>query len=197
MKKLTIGLSVAALTLAGVAYAAPGQRGDADNNGTLSRAEAQTHANEMFAKMDANKDGKLDAADREARQSAMFDRIDTNKDGQISRQEFAAGRDGGRPGAEQAGQRPDGKHRMGDRGGRGWGGPGGPGGPRGDMMQMADTNKDNAISQSEFSAAALQHFDRADANKDGQVTKEERQAAFKEMRDQAPPRTAPAPTPGN
>lgn len=194
MKKLTIGLSVAALTMAGVAYAAPGQRGDTDNNGTLTRAEAQAHANERFAKMDANKDGKLDAADREARQTAMFDRIDTNKDGQISRQEFAAGRDRGSPSAEQAAKGPDGKHRMGHRGGKGWGGPGGPGGG---MMQLADTNKDNAISQAEFSAAALQHFDRADANKDGQVTKEERQAAFKAKRDQARPRAAPAPTPAN
>jgi Ca2+-binding EF-hand superfamily protein len=199
MKKLTIGLSVAALAIAGAAYAAPGQRGDADNNGTLTRAEAQAHATAMFTKMDANKDGKLDTADREARQNARFDRIDTNKDGQISRQEFAAGHDRGGPGAEQAGQRPDGKHRMGHRGGRGWGGPGG---PRGDMMQLADTNKDGAISQSEFAAASLQHFDRADANKDGQVTKEERQAAFKSMRDQAhsrtaPPTPAPAPAPAN
>lgn len=190
MKKLTIGLSVAALAIAGVAYAAPGQRGDADNNGTLTRAEAQAHANERFTKMDANKDGKLDAADREARQTAMFDRIDTNKDGQISRQEFAAGRDGARPSAEQTAGRTDGKHRMGHRGG--WGGPGGPRG--GGMMQLADANKDGAISQAEFSAASLQHFDRADANKDGQVTKEERQATFKAMRDQAHQRTAPAPT---
>ena len=190
MKKLTIGLSVAALAMAGVAYAAPGQRGDADNNGTLTRAEAQAHATTRFARMDANKDGKLDAADREARQTAMFDRIDTNKDGQISRQEFAAGRDGGRSGAE-AGQNADGKHRMGHRGG--WGGPGGPRG--GGMMQLADTNKDGAITQAEFSAAALQHFDSADANKDGQVTKEERQATFKAMRDQA--RQRPAATPAN
>jgi hypothetical protein len=197
MKKLTIGLSIAALTMAGVAYAAPSQRGDADNNGTLTRAEAQAHSNEMFTKMDVNKDGKLDTADREARRSAAFDRIDTNKDGQISRQEFAAERPGHGP--DQAGpdRDHDGKHRMGHRGGgKGWGGHGG---PRGDMMQQADTNKDGAISQSEFSAGALQHFDRTDANKDGKVTKEERQAAFKSMRDQARSRPAPPPpaTPAN
>jgi hypothetical protein len=195
MKKLTIGLSIAALALAGTAYAAPGHWGDADNNGTLTRAEAQTHANEMFTRLDANKDGKLDAADREARRNAAFDRIDTNKDGQISRQEFAAER------PDQAGrdQDHDGKHRMGHRGGgKGWGGPGGPGGPRGDMAQLADTNKDGAISQSEFSAAALQRFDSTDANKDGQVTKEERQTAFKSMRDQARSRSTPTPaTPAN
>jgi hypothetical protein len=204
MKKLTIGLSIAALTMAGVAYAAPGQRGDADNNGTLTRAEAQAHSNEMFTKMDVNKDGKLDTADREARQNARFDQIDTNKDGQISRQEFAAERPGrgtdqagsGQAGSGQAGRDHDGKHRMGHRGGgKGWGGHGG---PRGDMTQLADTNKDGAVSQSEFSAAALQHFDRTDTNKDGQVTKEERQTAFKSMRDQARSRTTPTPaTPAN
>jgi hypothetical protein len=52
------------------------------------------------------------------------------------------------------------------------------------MMHMADANKDNAVSQAEFTAAALQRFDRADANKDGQVTKEERQAARTAMHSQ-------------
>jgi hypothetical protein len=50
--------------------------------------------------------------------------------------------------------------------------------------RMADANKDGAVTQAEFTAAALQRFDRLDANKDGQVTKEERQAARKAMRDQ-------------
>jgi Ca2+-binding EF-hand superfamily protein len=187
MKKLTIGLSVVALAMAGTAFAAPGQGGqarwgDADKNGTLTRAEAQTHATEMFARMDANKDGKLDTADREARRTAMFDKIDTNKDGQVSREEFSAKR----PDGERRG---DGRHRMGHRGGgKGWGGHGG------GMMRMADANKDNAISQAEFTAAAQQRFDRTDANKDGQVTKEERQAARTAMREQrrAPAAAAPA-----
>ena len=49
---------------------------------------------------------------------------------------------------------------------------------------LADTNKDGAISQAEFTAGALQRFDRTDANHDGTVTKEERQAARKAMREE-------------
>ena len=184
MKKLTLGLSVAAFALAGAAYAAP----TATNNGTLTRAEAQAHATEMFAKMDANKDGKLDSADRQARQNARFDRIDTNKDGQISREEFSArhparAQDGTSSATAKPERKHDSKHRMGHHGRKGWSG-------HGRMMRAADTDKDGAISQAEFTASALQRFDSLDANKDGQVTKEERQAAFKAMRDKARSRTA-------
>ena len=49
---------------------------------------------------------------------------------------------------------------------------------------MADANKDGAVTQAQFTAAALQRFDRTDANKDGQVTREERQTARKAMRDE-------------
>jgi len=185
MKKLTIGLSMAALAIAGTAYAGPGRGGDGDTNRTLTRAEAQTHATEMFARMDANKDGKLDAADREARRTAMFDRIDSNKDGQISRAEFFANQ---RPERAEGGQRPegaDGKQR-GHRGGKGRGGNGH------HMMRSADANGDKAVTQAEFTASAMQRFENADANKDGQVTSEERQAARSAMRDQKRPGRAPA-----
>lgn len=197
MKKLTIGLSMAALALAGTAYAAtPARGGDANRDATVTRADAQTHATQMFARMDANKDGKLDAADHEARRNATFDRIDANKDGQISRAEFSANPRAGRPEGATAGQnaeRADGKQRFG-RGDTGRGGRG-HGGHRGGMMRGADANGDNAISQAEFTAAALQRFDTTDANKDGQVTKEERQAARTAMRAQKRTRTAPAAAP--
>lgn len=186
MKKLTIGLSVAALALAGTAYAASDEASQSrpDRNATVTRAEAQAHAAQMFARMDANKDGKLDAADREARHAAMFDRIDTNKDGQISREEFSAmHRSDGKRGG------PEGRHRMGDRGGKGWGHHGG--------MMKGDGDQDKAITQAEFTAAALQRFDRMDANKDGQVTKEERQAGRSAMREQRKARTAPPEQPAN
>lgn len=186
MKKLTLGLSIAALAIAGTAHAAPG--GGADRNATVTRAEAQAHATQMFARMDANKDGKLDAADGEARRNARFDRMDTNKDGQISREEFAANHRPARPEGAATGQRPDraeGKHRMGHRGkGRGFHG--------GGMMRNADANGDKSISQAEFVAAALQRFDSMDANKDGQVTREERQAARTAMREQRKARTPAA-----
>ena len=65
MKKISL-LTLGAALIAAPVFAAPGPgaRGDADANGTLTRAEAQAHANEMFARMDANKDGRLDASDR-------------------------------------------------------------------------------------------------------------------------------------
>src|SRR3546814_19256140 len=66
--------------------------GDADGNGVLTRAEAQAHATEKFAKMDANGDGKLDQSDREAKRAEMhakmFERLDADKDGSISKAEW-------------------------------------------------------------------------------------------------------------
>jgi hypothetical protein len=174
-RNLAWGLSLAAAALAGTAYAeqATHAKRDADGNGVVTRAEVQSHSAAMFARMDANKDGKLDKGDREARRNALFDRMDTDKNGQLSRAEF-----GTRP------QRPDGavKGAEGGRKHHRWGGRGR--GHHGMMMgRMADADKDGAVSQAEFTAAALQRFDRTDADKDGQVTKDERQAARKAMRD--------------
>lgn len=197
LKKLTLGLSVAALAIGGIAYAEspagmPGM--DADGNGVITRAEAQKAATEMFAKLDVNKDGKLDQADRDARReemrTRMFDKLDANHDGSISKTEFMADKG-------PDGDGPDGHRMHGDEGpgGPGMDGPGGPGGPghgrhgmhghHGGMMmmaRMADTNHDGAVSQAEFIAAAMKHFDMMDANHDGQVTKEERQAAHDKMK---------------
>lgn len=200
MKKLVLGISLAAMAIAGSAYAAqdatPRPRADADGNGTVTRAEAQAQATQMFTRMDMNKDGKLDQADRQAHmtamRSAMFDKIDTNKDGQISRAEFDAHhpmRGPGMPGAEgpghdmgrMGGERGMGGHGMGGEHAMG-GAEGGPGRGMMQMARMADANKDNAISQAEFMAAATQRFDRSDANKDGQVTQQERNAARAAMR---------------
>jgi hypothetical protein len=175
MKKLTtrhlaVGLTLAATAITGTAYAEQAMRGD----GVTTRAEVETRSAARFARMDANRDGKLDQADREARRNMMFDRMDTDKSGQISRAEFNT-----RP------QRPEGMSKRLDGEGRKhrWGGRGR--GHHGGMMmgRMADANKDGAVTQAEFTAAALQRFDRTDANKDGQVTREERQAARKAMRD--------------
>lgn len=173
MNKKIIFSTLGAALVAVPVLAAPGggAKGDADGNGVLTRAEAQAHAAQMFAKMDANKDGKLDAADRAARhvemQAKMFERLDANKDGSISKAEWD------QHGADRAAKRADageGK-RDGMRGHHGK-----RGGHRGMMMGKADTDGDKAISQAEFQTAALARFDAADANKDGQVTAEERQA---------------------
>ena len=194
MKKVALGLSAAVLAIAGAAYAQQSMRPkpDADGNGIVTRAEMQAHSAQMFAKMDANKDGKIDAADREARQAAMFDMIDSDKNGQISRAEFTVHHG---PGHRMQGEGGEGhrgmgagmgagmgegmgegmgSHRGGHRGGHGGGGM---------MARMADTNNDGAVSQAEFTAAAVQRFDRIDANKDGQITAEERQAGRAAMRE--------------
>ena len=178
MKKLALGLSLAALSIGGVAYAAHHDGPDADGDRTVTRAEAQTHAAEMFAEMDVNKDGRIDQSDRTAHEIAMrnehFTKLDTNKDGSISRAEFDAAHSGG--------------HGLGGKGmggammGGGSHGKGHSGGMK--MMQMADADNDKAISREEFIAAHLKHFEMSDANKDGKVTPEERRAARAKMREQ-------------
>lgn len=211
-KKLTLGLSVAALAIGGIAYA-HGVDGaddhhammDADGNGVITRAEAQKAATEMFARMDVNKDGKLDQADREAAHAAMrekhFAALDTNGDGAISKAEFMADKGPGGPGMgdhdmgapggpgmdeDGAGKDGPGKHggHDGMGGHHGMGGHGGMGGGMMMMAKMADTNNDGAISQAEFMAAATKHFDMADTNHDGQITKAEREAAHAAMKAQ-------------
>lgn len=155
-RNLALGLALAATAVAGAAYAQHAGKG-----ASVTRAEAQTRAEQQFARLDANRDGKLDQTDRTARRAAMFDRIDADHNGQISRAEFDAHHAGG-PGMHRA-----------HRGGRGMGAGAGP---------MAEARKDGAVTQAEFTSAALQRFDRADANKDGTVTAEERRAARKSQR---------------
>ena len=177
-RKIALGLSLAATTLAGAAYAADAMKGD----GVTTRAEAETHAQQMFARMDANKDGKLDQADRTAREKARFDRVDANHDGSVSYAEFTAmhtQHDGaGKERFAQRGEHADragraGQHRMAFRdASRG----------RGGMTRLADADKDGAITRDEFRAAALARFDRLDADKDGTVTREEAKAARDSMR---------------
>lgn len=195
-RKLTLGLSVAALAIGGAACAqapsTPPQDGprmerpkiDANGDGIVTRAEAQAAATAMFARLDVNKDGKLDQADRELgrqqKRDKMFARLDTNGDGSISKAEFAAqkGPEGRGPEGRGPEGRGPGKDGHGPRGGHGHGRGHGPHG--GGMMAMArdaDTNKDGAISQAEFMAAAMKRFDAEDTNHDGQVTKAEREAA--------------------
>lgn len=171
MKKTLIGLSLAAVTLGGVAIANEhgGHKGmhmDPFGDKTVTRAEMQAHATEMFAKFDANKDGKLDEADRAAHKAEKFAALDTNKDGTLSSAEFAAGHGKGGHGDASG-------HRMGHHGGMGKGMM---------MLRHADANQDKAVTVAEFTAMHGQMFDKADTNKDGQLTQAERQAAHAKMR---------------
>ena len=194
MKTIAMGLSLAALALAGVAYSAHAMPAGPGSDHTVTRADAMTRAGQMFDRMDANKDGKLDPADREAHRAAAFDRIDANKDGQISRAEFSAMEPGmgGHDGDDGRGM---GHHGMGGRhmGGHGMGG--------GMMMQMADSNRDGAVTKAEMTAAAATRFDSADSNRDGSLSPEERQAArgamHERMRSMAPSGEAPAAPPAS
>ncbi len=204
MKKFAIGLSLAALTLAGGTLAAETtqMRGDRAAK-PMTRADAQTHAAQLFDKFDINHDGRLDAADRTARQGRMFDRIDTDHNGSLSREEFLAmhqrgamagramagmGRGGdGAHGAKHGGM---GGHRMGRQGmGGGMSG-------RSMMGKMADTNGDGALTKDEFVAAALKRFDMTDSDHNGTIAPAERQAARAQMKAQWEARRgADAPTP--
>ena len=165
--------ALAALALAAIPAALLAQSGPGPQ-ASVTKADADARAAEMFAKMDVNKDGKLDQADRAAHQSERFAQIDTNKDGQLSREEFAAGRPKREGMGEGRGERRQGAGKMGRHGG-------GMGGPGGMMARMADTNKDGAVSHDEFLAAHGKHFAMMDANKDGTVSAEERQGARAKM----------------
>lgn len=205
IRKTVLALSAGALTVvgvAGIAYAqqSPRMKMDTDGNGSVTRAEAQAHSGQMFARLDANKDGKLDTADRAARRTARFDALDTDKNGQISRAEFDAAR-AGRMGRRMAGGMANGmeSHRGGKHG-MGGGGHGrrGGGGMMMGMAAMADANKDSAVSRAEFDAATTQHFTRVDTDRNGEISTAERQAARAAMREQwrarrvAPATAAPA-----
>lgn len=185
MKKNLMLLALGASLLAVPALAIPGgPKGDAE----WTRAQAQTQATEMFARMDVNRDGKFDAADRAAqrnqRQEARFAALDANKDGSVSKAEWdqhdadrlaksqarraerAANR--GTPDAANAAsdsKKPGMRGHFGRKGGGHHGM--GRGGQRGDQ----------SVTQAEFIARSLARFDKLDANKDGKVTREERVAA--------------------
>lgn len=185
MRKLTFSIGAAVLATAGIAIAAPAIA-QPTGKAEMTRADVQAKAVERFAKMDANSDGVLDAADREARRAKMFDRLDTDNNGAISEAEFNARK------AARAGQNAD-QHaghagmKSARRGHRGMMG------GRMAMARMADTNNDKAISQAEFTAAALKRFDRADADGNGTVTQAERKAAHEAMRSQMQARRAAQP----
>lgn len=186
MKKMIAATSLGALLLAGgIAIAQPGgdvhpagmHRGggmhgaDANNDGTVTRAELTAQLDQRFAKLDTNGDGQITQAERDAQHKARADErfkaLDTDGNGQVSRAEFDAAHEKRQTSrGEKMGERGEGKrwHRGGHRGGPGMG----------DMM---DANKDGTVTKAEFQSRALAMFDGADANKDGQVTKQEREAA--------------------
>ncbi|MCX7864901.1 MAG: EF-hand domain-containing protein [Novosphingobium sp.] len=182
MKGFAISFSLAALSIAGPAYAAHHEgfpKPDSNGDGVVTRSEAQAHAAAMFARLDANKDGQIDEADRamlrEQMRSRMFARLDADNNGSISRAEFMASDHPGKhrhAGSEQHADSP-GKHHH--RDGHGVG--------HGKMLKMADADGDGRISPAEFTAAADKRFAAIDADNDGRITMQERQAHRQKMRD--------------
>ncbi len=67
---------------------------DADRNGVVTRAEAQSARAAMFDRIDTNNDGALSAEERAAaaarRREQRRMRVDPNRDGVVSRAEFMA-----------------------------------------------------------------------------------------------------------
>lgn len=155
MRKFTLALSAAALTLSGAAVAQNAPARDRAPAADMTRAQAQARAEARFARMDANQDGTLDQADRQARRGNMFDRLDTDRNGSISRAEFEAMAE---KRADRAGKRMAGNQRATARAERG------------------------PVTRQAFVDRALTRFDRADANRDGTVTIDERKAAREGMR---------------
>lgn len=188
MKRKTLALGVAALA-AGIAGAALAQQQmggmaphDPFGKATITRAEAQTKAAEMFARMDLNTDGKLDAGDRAVMIGRRFDAMDANHDGALSRQEFLDAHQKMMGGAGHAGGPVHERMRRGPEGGAmGMGHHGGGHHGKGmKMMDRMDANGDHAITRDEFLAGALKRFDAADANHDGKLTPEERRTAMRQ-----------------
>jgi hypothetical protein len=178
MRYLSLIGAVSVITLAAAAFALPGDKPskmDIDGNGAVSKAEAMTAADTMFARMDENKDGQLSAADREAGMKARFQEMDADKNGSVTEAEFLAAHQQRMEERQAKGERHHGPHR-GKHGGRG-----GPGGGMA-MLKAADTNGDMAVTKAEFQTAAETRFSKADSDKNGSLSAEEQKAARKAMR---------------
>jgi Ca2+-binding EF-hand superfamily protein len=168
MTKTKIIAGLLAMTAASAAlYAAPGMKADADGDKIVTKAEAVAAADARFVKMDANADGVLNEADKAAKAKAHFAEIDADKNGAISEAEFVTAHE------MRAAKRGDRREKHMEHGG-----PEGMMGRHGgmEMLAMADTNGDKAVSQAEFRAVAEARFAKADANSDGTISAEERKA---------------------
>ena len=156
-------------TIAGLAVLAAGTAAARSGPGgqESTRAAATQSAAAMFAQLDVNSDGRLDAADRSARHDQRFAALDADGSGAIEPAEFAAMR------AERGSVRHHGSDRPGQ----------GRKHLRAGMVDMADTNRDGSITESEFTAGIMARFDQADADGDGTISADERAAQRSAMRE--------------
>lgn len=186
MRKIILIGAASAVALAATAYALPVSKPskmDLNGNGVVTKIEAMTAADAMFAKMDANNDGTINATDREAKVKLRFQAMDADKNGSITEAEMIASHDDRMDdrAERRGGHGPDGHH--GGRHGRGHkSGHGEMGGHGMGLMKTADANKDLAVTKAEFRAAAEARFTKSDANKDGSLSSAEVEAARTAMR---------------
>lgn len=176
MTKTKILTGVLALSMASAAlYAAPGMKADANGDKAVTKTEALTMADALFAKMDANGDGNLNDADKAAKVKQHFAEMDADKNGSINEAEFVAAHEARADKREDRREKRMGRGgdegKMGRHGGRHGGGM--------KMTAMADTNGDKTVSKAEFRAAAEARFAKADTNSDGTISADERKAQHK------------------
>ena len=199
-KFLLGGVGAAAILAAGVAYAQTSQPAPATPKvherghrmEPSTRADAQAHADKMFARLDTNHDGFVTDDELNARKarrsermekraerfdpSKMFARLDLNHDGKVTQAEAETARS--QHVKAKSGQ-PAEAHAT----------------AMGGLFARADTNKDGVITRAEFDATGqqmkqrMEHagmrrggmaghmFGTADANKDGKVSLAEMQQA--------------------
>ncbi len=169
---------------------------DANQDGTITRAEFMAESDSRFAKTDTNRDGYLSQDEREnakairqsERQIKKFDRLDTNGDGVITRAEFDsetasrkerhkerrmkfmdANKDGQITDEDRKLRQEKRAEMRKERGERS---------KRGDRKKVShweriDSNGDGLISAQEFRSGAEKMFERMDANDDGMLTEGE------------------------
>lgn len=163
----------AAVLVAAVAVAAPGQEGA--HMGAHMNAHAGGHgAGHGFDKLDANKDGSITRAEIDAQAAERFARIDADRDGFVTQAEMKTHHDAMRAqmaakmkeradkGGERAERRMERMEKRGERMAK-----------RGDHFAKRDANGDGRISLAEFQAGGGKMIERFDADKNGVVTKEE------------------------
>ncbi len=123
---------------------------DANNDGSITRAEVDAQAAERFAKIDANRDGFVTQAEMTTHHDAM-------------RAQMAAKmKERADKGGERAERRMERMEKRGERMDK-----------RGDHFAKRDANADGRISLPEFQAGGAKMLERFDTDKNGVVTKEE------------------------
>lgn len=152
------------------------ERLDANNDGQLTRAEAEAEGQRLFDRMDADKDGALIREEAEVGARAVaqeelvarFKALDTNGDGRVTVDEsklparFFARLDTNQDKAVTREELAAVSHFG--------------AGKSNFMFAKADANKDGKVTRAEGTQAALARFDLADENRDGAITRAELEA---------------------